>query len=771
MTPRTAGRRGALLLIGSLLLLAAMPAPADAYWATTDSSQSARATAATLPPGATPSSVSSSGRTVLVSFARAVSSAAAGSLTLASYQLHRYPAGAPAEAKPAATLTCNSTDGPLASCLDEQVPDGSWSYSDAPVLANWSGPDSARSVAVTVDGTRPAPTISSPANGSFSNDSTPTISGNASTGHGDLALVTVQVFTGQASTGSALQTWTVAAGQGPWTVTASELAGNASYTVVASQRDSAGNIGQASSTFVLDTTAPAISLNPLSGTVAGIPQLSGEAGTVSASATSSADSDSVNVAIYAGSRVSTSPLQRLVTPLSGGSWAVTGQRLPTGSYTAQAEFSDGAGNVSYSTPRTFTVDTSAPAVTVTSPSNGCATEDRTPTVTGTAGLALGDLSTVRVSVYAGASASGTPLQSLTTTAGLGWWSVQLGALAPNQRYTVRASQADAYGNVGLASSTFVLDTIGPRVSLSSPAPGSVHAATPSFSGLAGTVAGSATSSADARTVTVRVYSGTSASGEPVRTLTANVTGGSYRVTGAALGSGSYTAQASQRDAAGNVSLSASSTFTVDASPPAVSLASIAGFTVDRTPTFAGTAGTAAGDLAAVTVRIYPGSSASGSPLQVLPAVRNGASWSATAAALAANAQYTVQASQLDGTGNLGLSAARTFTVDTAAPANLAISAPRAGGTEVGTTPTLTGTAGDAVRSASSSADDSTVTVRIYQGGTLDQCLVPAVGAGGSWSVRIASGNRLMAGQRYTVVVSQSDELGNTASSLPISFTA
>ena len=59
--------------------------------------------------------------------------------------------------------------------------------------------------------------------------------------------------------------------------------------------------------------------------------------------------------------------------------------------------------------------------------------------------------------------------------------------------------------------------------------------------------------------------------------------------------------------------------TVDATPPAVTLTSpAAGSVGGPTPTFAGAAGTAAGDASTITVRVYGGTSATGTPVQVAP---------------------------------------------------------------------------------------------------------------------------------------------------------
>jgi hypothetical protein len=208
-------------------------------------------------------------------------------------------------------------------------------------------------------------------------------------------------------------------------------------------------------------------------------------------------------------------------------------------------------------------DTISPAVTLTSPANGEETLDTTPTFGGTAGTAPGDSSTVTVNVYAGATATGTPVQTLPTTASGGTYAVDaLSPLAVGQ-YTAQAEQADADGNLGLsAPTTFTVsltDTTPPQPTLTAPANGGSTAdPTPTFAGVAGTAAG------DSTQVTVKLYIGPSAMGSPIQTLDATAgVGGAYAVeASAALALGEYTARTEQVDGAGNTGFSAPDTFTV-----------------------------------------------------------------------------------------------------------------------------------------------------------------------------------------------------------------
>ena len=326
---------------------------------------------------------------------------------------------------------------------------------------------------------------------------------------------------------------------------------------------------------------------------------------------------------------------------------------------------------------TATGDTTAPVVSLTAPVNGSSTTDTTPTFAGVAGILSGDLATVTVRVYSGSTAAGTPSQTLTATrAANGSYSIDASTPLAAGVYTAQASQSDSAGNTGLSTSTtFTVtaspDTTAPVVSLTAPVNGSSTTdTTPTFAGVAGILSG------DLATVTVRVYSGSTAAGTPSQTLTATrAANGSYSIDASTpLAAGVYTAQASQSDSAGNTGLSTSTTFTVTASPdttaPVVSLtAPVNGSsTTDTTPTFAGVAGILSGDLATVTVRVYSGSTAAGTPSQTLTATRaaNG-SYSIDASTPLAAGVYTAQASQSDSAGNTGLSTSTTFTVTAPPP--------------------------------------------------------------------------------------------------------
>ena len=478
------------------------------------------------------------------------------------------------------------------------------------------------------------------------------------------------------------------------------------------------------------------------------------------------DSASVTVKIYSGSTVSGSPVQTRVATRSGTSWTIDGSpALAAGTYTAQAQQSDAANNTGFSAPHTFTVDPTPPTITLTTPANGSSTNDTTPTFSGVAGIAAGDLATVTVTVYNGPTIGGTVAATLPTTRNgvTGAYTIDASAL-PEGTYTAIARQQDAAGNTGASSAnTFVVDTTAPVVTLTNPAGGlSTNDTTPTYNGTATAAA------SDSSTVVVKVYAGGTATGSPVQTLNATRSGTSWTIDGApALAEGTYTAQATQSDAAGNTGTSAAHTFVVDTTAPVVTLTAPADGTRtnDTTPTYNGAAGNLTGDSASVTVNIYSGSVVTGSPVQTRVATRSGATWTIDGNPALAAGTYTAQATQADAANNTGTSAPHTFVIDLVAP-TVTLTAPAHNSTLTTGTPAFSGVAGI------TTGDSSTVTVNVYTGNTATGIPVETLNttrdAGtGAYTV---NANPALADGTYTAQAVQTDSAGNSGTSSANTFT-
>jgi hypothetical protein len=201
-----------------------------------------------------------------------------------------------------------------------------------------------------------------------------------------------------------------------------------------------------------------------------------------------------------------------------------------------------------------------PNVTITSPLNGSVSNNQTPSFSGLAEEAGGE---VTLRIYSGPTAGGTLIQELSTlllSVG-GSWSLGPAEPLKDGIYTARATQTNLASETGTSSPvTFTVDTAAPTVTLNSPKSPSSNT-TPSFTGTA----------SDTTQVTVQIHAGPTAKGTVVSMATATGSGAGWTSGNAspALSSGQYTAVATQPSSLlGNpAGRSAPVTFTV--TPPPV----------------------------------------------------------------------------------------------------------------------------------------------------------------------------------------------------------
>ena len=314
---------------------------------------------------------------------------------------------------------------------------------------------------------------------------------------------------------------------------------------------------------------PAVTITqpvPGSTTTAAEPTFSG------AAANGFGDGSQVTLNVYSGAAVSGKPVQTLQVARSGATWSATlDSPLAVGTYTAQATQSDLAGDVGSSAPVKFSVapasvGANAPQVTLNSPGSHPLTTS-TPTLTGTAGTAASDQSSVAVDVFVGATAKGSPLRALTAPVSTsGQFSAAVTPGLADGTYTAVAVQDGPGGSIGSsAPQTFPIDTQASVLTLLLPTRGSrSDVARPVFSGGAGTAAG------DSGMIAVSLYRGTRAAGKALRTLHIAAAGSTWSVRWpVALRPAVYTARASQSQAAGRAKLSSAHTFRILLPPPVI----------------------------------------------------------------------------------------------------------------------------------------------------------------------------------------------------------
>ena len=170
----------------------------------------------------------------------------------------------------------------------------------------------------------------------------------------------------------------------------------------------------------------------------------------------------------------------------------------------------------------ITITAMTPGVTLTAPTSGSTFTTGQPEFQGTASSAF-DAGAVTVNVY---GASGSLAEALSATPNAsGAWSVP-GTTLPNGQYTAIAEQDDPFGTDNYSHSsavTFVLNNVGPSVTLGSLGSKPLLTSTPTFTGTAGI------RPQDGKSLGVAIRSGSSTSGPATATATGSVgSGGKFR---------------------------------------------------------------------------------------------------------------------------------------------------------------------------------------------------------------------------------------------------
>jgi hypothetical protein len=163
----------------------------------------------------------------------------------------------------------------------------------------------------------------------------------------------------------------------------------------------------------------------------------------------------VHVDLYKGTEAAGSPVQTL--PTEGCSWLTRrAAPLAPGVYTAVAsairypDEEEASEKPETSMPVTFTIDTTPPAVAISTPSPAATARAGSIPVAGSSGTAAGDLQTVTVQVFPGGATEGAPLEAIEVPSPGGSWAGVIAGLTTGS-YTLRAMQSDAAGNVGVSA--------------------------------------------------------------------------------------------------------------------------------------------------------------------------------------------------------------------------------------------------------------------------------------------------------------------------------
>ncbi|WP_183086295.1 Ig-like domain-containing protein [Mycetocola tolaasinivorans] len=459
------------------------------------------------------------------------------------------------------TVTVSSTAGPV--CSATVLPAGTWScipttdlsegtHTLTPTATDTAGnPAIGAAVSIVIDLTPPTvPVITSPTNGHITNEVRPTISGSGENGS------TVTVRDGVVAVCTSPVT------NGTWSCVPTADLSEGSHAFTPSATDAAGNSSEGQPvTITVDTTAPAVPVinAPLNG--AAISELN--------PTISGGGENGSTVTVLSGTTVVCSAV------VVAGIWSCEPETdLSEGEHTLTPVATDAANNTATGVAITITVDTTPPTVPViTSPQSGNATNEATPTISGTG--ENGSTVTVREgsTVICSAVVSG------------GVWSCAPTTNLSDGSHSLIPTARDAAGNEAEgAAVTLTVDTTPPTVPvITSPTDGHVtNEVTPTISG----------TGENGSTVELRhSVSATQRAAETVL-CSAVVEGGTWSCEPTEeLADGLHTLVPVASDAVGNTSTGAAVSFTILTVKPAapVITSPVSGTSVNTAkPTFAGT---------------------------------------------------------------------------------------------------------------------------------------------------------------------------------------
>jgi hypothetical protein len=399
-----------------------------------------------------------------------------------------------------------------------------------------AGNTGSASVTFTVDTVGPAVAITSgPAASSFSSTASPTFGFTVT----DASSTTVQCKLDAGAFGACTTS----------TSYALSGLGQGSHTITIQATDAAGNTGSTSRTWTVDTVNPVVSIT--SGPAAA--SFSNTASPTFGFSATDTNLSTVQCKLDAGAFGACT---------TSTTYALSG--LSDGSHTITIQATDLAGNTASAT-RTWTVDTTNPAASISSPANNALFATASVTVT----FAISDANLTARECKLDSNSFG----ACTTTT-----TFALSGLADGS-HTVTVRGTDAAGNTGSASVAFTVDTVKPTIAVTFPVDGTTYNSATWTGSIAGTAA-DATSGVNKVQLTIeegpnsstfnKSFNGTSfASG--LTTLDATgTTSWSYALASGTMTSGkTYRVTAWSIDNVGNQSLNGVVVYTYqnDTTPP------------------------------------------------------------------------------------------------------------------------------------------------------------------------------------------------------------
>ncbi|NBR29637.1 MAG: hemagglutinin, partial [Betaproteobacteria bacterium] len=380
-----------------------------------------------------------------------------------------------------------------------------------------AGNVSALSDAVTVKvdtGIPTAPTLNASVTG-LTKVTSPTLTGKAEVG----STVTLYDATTKLATTSADAT------TGAYSIAIATPLADGAHSLTVTATDAAGNASPASTAVAL--TVDTVTARPV------LTALASSLNTNKPTITGTAEANS-SVVVYDG----TTKLGTVTAGADGKFSLALITALGDGNHSITAQATDRILNVSdVSSALTFTVDTIAPS-TPTIATAATTTNLNKPVITGTAEKAS------TVTVFDGTTSLGTAIADATT----GVWTFTPATALSDGSHSLTAKARDAAGNISAASSALAVtvDTVAPNKPVMTAVATPFNTSTPTLKG-----------TAEAKSE-VSLYEGQTLLGK----ATADGTGAFSITLPASLTDGSHILTATSKDAAGNVSTSASDPLTI-----------------------------------------------------------------------------------------------------------------------------------------------------------------------------------------------------------------
>ncbi|MEM5531699.1 Ig-like domain-containing protein, partial [Pseudoalteromonas arctica] len=248
------------------------------------------------------------------------------------------------------------------------------------------------------------------------NDLTPTLQGTSNEIGGTVTLIVTD------SDGVVQTITTTVESDGHWDIEIPSALAQGDFTVSASITDAAGNDTTASSSGNVDTITPVVTVDALGLGNDSTPVISG---------TSTEPEGTVVNIVITDSNGDEIPITATVD--ASGNWQATSPELPDGSYTVQASITDDAGNTGGAV-QSGTLDTLAPTLTLDTVG---ATNNSTPTISGTSNAPVGTVITIKVT-----DADNTETFTATVQAN-GSWSADVPNALTDGPLTIEASVSDS----------------------------------------------------------------------------------------------------------------------------------------------------------------------------------------------------------------------------------------------------------------------------------------------------------------------------------------